>query len=304
MLACSGGADSVALVLIASSMPRAGDRFVVAYVRHDLRPAAETQRELELVRDLAERAGMGFENREVVVARDGSVEAAARTVRYEALAEIAESSGCDAVLTAHHADDQAETVLLRLMRGAGPAGVSGMREQRTLRGQIELLRPALGVPRETLRSVCAAAGERWLEDRTNREDRFERNALRQHVMPELEAIRRGSVASIASSALAAQRAADAIAELAQRLVDEGRDGGAGFAWERSVLAWQPVWIRSETARLAVAATGEEAAVGKDLLLDIAHAIGDESTEPRMWKIGGTEVKLSARRLTVGAAGIA
>src|SRR5205085_1021082 len=95
--------------------------------------------------------------------------------------------GAVAVLTAHHRDDQSETVLANLLRGAGPIGTAGIAPRRMLPGGVALLRPLLGFTRADLRDYCAAADVRWLEDVSNDDQRHHRNYLRRAVLPQLEA---------------------------------------------------------------------------------------------------------------------
>jgi tRNA(Ile)-lysidine synthase len=109
---------------------------------------------------------------------------AARTLRYAALRDMARAAGADWIATAHTADDQAETVLLRLLRGSGPDGLGGIPE-RSPDGRI--LRPLLGVPRAEVLAFARGRGLAWREDASNRDDGYARNRLRRHWLPGLAA---------------------------------------------------------------------------------------------------------------------
>jgi tRNA(Ile)-lysidine synthase len=175
-----------------------------------------------------------FDHREVTVEKGRSgVEAAARKQRYAALGEMCRAHGVDLLLTAHHLDDQAETVLLQLLRGSGPAGLSGMDESnraRSLLGDDKLVmaRPLLAVARAELEAFAAEQGIGWAEDESNSDPRYARNALRHQVMPVLAQAFPGFQRRIARSsahAQSAQRLLDELAEqdLAACLVDQAID---------------------------------------------------------------------------------
>lgn len=173
-LAVSGGPDSLALLLLAhEALP---GRIAVASVDHGLRP--EAAGEVALVERIAAARGIPFTPLAVTLA-PGNVPAQARAARYAALARWAEEAGLGAVATAHHADDQAETLLMRLNRGSGLAGLAGVRP----RGRIEesdvlLLRPLLGWRKAELAAVVAASGITPAQDPTNTDPAFDRARLR------------------------------------------------------------------------------------------------------------------------------
>lgn len=180
----SGGLDSVVLLhALVSRAEHAPPRPSALHVHHGLSPHADRWTEhcaalcaewrvpLQVVRvslDPADRRG---------------TEGAARAARYDAYADCE----TDAIALAHHADDQAETVLLQLLRGAGLPGLSAMPDHRPLRRGLSLIRPLLGLPRSTLHAYARERGLVWIEDESNDDDRYRRNALRLHVMPALEA---------------------------------------------------------------------------------------------------------------------
>lgn len=173
-LAVSGGPDSTALLLLgAAALP---GRVEAATVDHGLR--AESAAEAVAVDRLCARLGVPHETLRVKVGA-GNVQAEARLARYAALAGWIERRGLAALATGHHADDQAETLLLRLNRASGVAGLSGARARGLVPAtRIPLLRPLLGWRRGELAEVVAAAGVEAAQDPSNRDDRFDRARLR------------------------------------------------------------------------------------------------------------------------------
>nr|WP_281381150.1 tRNA lysidine(34) synthetase TilS [Methylobacterium brachythecii] len=183
LLAVSGGPDSTALMYAAAS--GAPERsLAVATVDHALRP--DSTREAENVGQLARRLGL----RHAILTWDtrprGGIQAGARAARYRLLASHAAEIGASLVLTAHTADDQAETVLMRLMAGSGPAGLAGMARERVLGAGIRLARPFLDIPKAELVDYCRANALSFVHDPSNADDRFTRARLRT-LMPSLAA---------------------------------------------------------------------------------------------------------------------
>nr|WP_218885719.1 tRNA lysidine(34) synthetase TilS [Kineococcus aurantiacus] len=216
LVACSGGADSLAL---AAATAFETDRAGLVTVDHGLHPgsAAVARRVLEQGRALglhpvrAERVAVG---------RTGGPEAAARTARYAALERAARQEGAVAVLLAHTLDDQAETVLLGLARGSGTRSLAGMPAVRGL-----FHRPLLGVPRAVVRAACDGL-EPW-EDPANADPALTRSRVRHDLLPALEAgLGPGVAAALARTARAARDDADALDDLAAASTPF-RDGGAG-----------------------------------------------------------------------------
>lgn len=182
LLAVSGGPDSVALMLLCAQ--RQDRRIAVATVDHGLRD--ESRAEAEQVGEWAEALGLPHH----LLIWEGEkprtrIQERARDMRYALLAQCAERIGATAVVTAHHADDQAETILFRLMRGSGVAGLSGMSAETQI-GKISLLRPLLHLRKAELVAVCDAAGHPCFSDPSNQNDAFARARLRK-LAPALDA---------------------------------------------------------------------------------------------------------------------
>ncbi len=173
-VAVSGGPDSLALLLLAhAALP---GRIAAATVDHGLR--AQSGAEAALVGQLC--AGLGVPHATLsVTLGTGNLQAEARSARYAALAEWMQRDGLEALATAHHADDQAETLLLRLNRASGIAGLAGVRAHGMVpRTRLPLLRPLLGFRRSELAEVVAAARWQAVQDPSNTDDRFDRARIR------------------------------------------------------------------------------------------------------------------------------
>ena len=218
-IACSGGLDSMALLRLAHAWcSEQGISSVALHVHHGLSPNADDW--LAHVETASAALGIACEHRRVTVPKDGSgIEAAARKLRYAALGEMARAHGAGLLLTAHHLDDQAETVLLQLLRGSGPAGLSGMdaaNHAPDLLGDASLVmaRPLLTQSRAALEAYAREHALSWVEDESNQDPRYTRNALRHQVMPALANNFPGFQARIARGAAhvaAAQRMLDELA---------------------------------------------------------------------------------------------
>jgi tRNA(Ile)-lysidine synthase len=173
--AVSGGADSVALLVLACA---SGLQVTAWHVDHGLRDNSHT--EATLVRDLAAQLSAHFESRTVAVDSAANVEAHAREARYAVLPS--------AVLTGHTADDQAETILINLLRGSGTRGLAGM--------QPTMQRPLLQLRRSETQSLCDELGITYFHDPSNNDDRFQRNRIRREVLPLLESLSKRDIVPV------------------------------------------------------------------------------------------------------------
>ncbi|GAA4334788.1 hypothetical protein GCM10023144_27380 [Pigmentiphaga soli] len=189
-VAVSGGPDSSALAVLAAERAKArGLTLHLFHVHHGLHGAADAW--AEQAAQLAQHLGLPFSHQRVDVELDdpAGLEAAARSARYAALAQMARSAGLDHILLAHHRDDQAETVMLRLLRGAGIEGMAAMAPM-ALRDGIVYLRPWLRVDRRQILDFIEAWGPAHgfdaVRDPSNLDPRFARGALRNDVLPAIE----------------------------------------------------------------------------------------------------------------------
>lgn len=245
VVACSGGADSLALLAAACSEARsAGWHIVGTTVDHGL----QEQSAEVAARVAAQMAEVGaHETVKVRVQVEGGgagPEAAARNARYDVLGEVAQRVGAEAVLLGHTLDDQAETVLLGLTRGSGGRSLAGMR-----RAYDVFHRPLLDLTRDQTRSACQAQGLQWWEDPHNEDEGYTRVRVRRTVLPVLEVeLGPGIAVNLARTADLMRTDMEFLDDLA---VEAGQQ-----AWpDVSALAALPTALRTRVLRMAALAAG-------------------------------------------------
>ena len=286
-IAYSGGLDS-SVLLDAAVRVAGASRCVALHVHHGLSPNADAW--LAHCEATARALGVEFDARRVDVARDdvpAGIEAAARDARYRALDAMCAAHGAQSLWLAQHADDQAETVLLQLLRGAGLAGLAAMAPVRAVEGGVPRARPLLALLRAQLEQYAYAYGLQWVEDESNEDTRYARNALRHDVMPALAAHFPGfrdALARTAAHAATAQQLLDQLARI--DLHDASRDDGRALSHDALValddaraLNLLRYWMRTlglpgaSTARMAdvLRQLRDVREVGGDHGLRIDHA---------------------------------
>jgi tRNA(Ile)-lysidine synthase len=277
-VALSGGPDSVALVWLLRELTSAGELKAgltgLIHVNHGLR-GEEAERDEAFCRELAGRLSLPIEVARLDVAEAAraerrSIEAVARDLRYRFFAEAADRLGATVVATGHTLDDQAETVLMRLLRGAGSRGLTGIRVRRG-----RFIRPLLECRRADLRGYLAARDEPFCEDSSNASFAIARNRIRHQLIPVIRDIAPGGIAALAR--LASLAAADEayleahVSEVAPSVVltTEG-----GVQLDTGRLAAQPAAIGRRLVRQAlerVAPARGVSASHLDAVLELARA---------------------------------
>ena len=190
LLAVSGGVDSMCMadLFLNSAVKR---RFVLAHCNFHLR-GEESDSDEALVREWAEEHGIifikkDFDTLEYAASNGVSIEMAARELRYRWFAEVCREQGFSALAVAHNANDNAETMILNMLRGTGVKGMTGMRRSSPLSGSDALLiRPLLDFPRKDIHKYAVSYGLQWHEDRTNADSTYKRNCIRNEVFPLFE----------------------------------------------------------------------------------------------------------------------
>jgi tRNA(Ile)-lysidine synthase len=248
ILAVSGGPDSMTLMWLAARWRRAmarGPRLLAVTVDHGLRP--EAAREAREVKRLASSLDMPHRTLRWSGAKPkAGVPAAAREARYRLLAQAARQSRATHILTAHTRDDQAETLLMRLLRGSGIAGLAAMARE-SERDGLRLARPLLDVPKSRLVATLQKAKINFAEDPTNRDPNFTRARLRA-VMPALaaEGCDARNLARLASRLARANAAVEILAEGADRylaLKDRAHTNSGGRTFDAKAFAELPEEVR-------------------------------------------------------------
>ena len=203
LLGLSGGADSVAMLLMLLPGIRSGKIILeAAHVNHGLR-GAESDRDETFCEELCRKEGIPLHLFRAEL-HGRTDEASARRARFSFLFRQYKESGADALILAHHADDQAETFVMRLLRGAGADGLECMKNEETVNG-IRILRPMLRLRREEIRLALKADGYEWREDSTNSDTAYLRNRIRTEVIPTMSRITDAAVEKICrASGLIAQ----------------------------------------------------------------------------------------------------
>jgi tRNA(Ile)-lysidine synthase len=264
--AVSGGADSLALLVLAVD---AGCAVTAVHVDHGLRPGSGV--EADVVAEVARRVGAAFRAETVTVAPGPNLEARARRARYEVLpAEV---------LTGHTADDQAETVLLNLLRGAGLDGLTGFDPQR---------RPLRALRRHETHKLCADLGIHPVHDPSNDDPRFRRNRVRHELLPLLDAIAEREVAAVLARQADLLRGDAALLEDLSRAIDPT---------DARALAAAPEPLAARAVRRWLRAGHEQhppdaATVARVLAVARGDAVGCEVG-------GGRRVRRHDQRMVVG-----
>ncbi len=255
LIAVSGGADSVGLLDVLGELrPTLGLTLACVHVHHGLR--AEADADADFVRCLCEMLDVPFHLERVAVRCEPpweGLEAEARRARYAALEGRGSALGASRIATAHTADDQAETVLMRLLQGAGPRGLAGIAPARG-----PFIRPLLDTRREEIVSHLVSRGLGCVEDVTNRDPRFLRNRMRHDVLPFLTHVFGPGV--VESLCRGADRIRGLVADLERQARSELRRlatrGPSGIVFHVAELLRRPEELAVQTLMLAAAELGE------------------------------------------------
>ena len=220
-VALSGGLDSVVLLdTVCKAQAKNKNEIFAFHIHHGLQKQADDW--LIFCEQLAKKYKIHFDFRLLHLDAEeakGNIEARARAGRYEALADLCDEYGIEDLLLAHHQNDQAETVLLQLLRGSGVAGLSGMPHSRQLQvndHRITLWRPLLNQNRQDLEAYAKERKLQWIEDPSNKDAKYRRNAVRKKIIPALEKIQPEALANMARSAQLLGEAQTLLNRLAQQ----------------------------------------------------------------------------------------
>ena len=300
LVAVSGGADSVALLGACQVLSHRKSHdyniksVVAVHVHHHLRDSAD--QDAEFVQELCDRLGVQLIVKDIYPGKEpGNIAANARDLRYEALTQAARSVNAFNIATAHHGDDQLETILIALCRGAGVDGLSGMAWTRPLEDGLALVRPLLGLRKANCLAFCQMAELSWCEDPTNSDPTQVRARLRRDVLPVLEELWPDAASRATSAADAMAIARHALnAQLQKTFGDDN-----SLSWNRSDIALLPLPIIAAGLRRAAIAGHPNIAdsLGQSLLNQAAEAICSDDRSPKEYHWpGGVILMVTSKQI--------
>lgn len=313
LIACSGGADSVALAI---SLASTGADLALAFARHDARSAPEVERDLAVVRRLARALGVDCVELDCPSgAGKTPSEASMRSARYRALAMEARARSIRFVATGHHADDQLETVLLAMIRGAGPSGMAGMEPSRPIddrEPRVHLIRPMLGISRGDAERLCldsgltrpGSGGFSWATDKTNEDAVYLRNRVRHELVPVLESLNPGMAERVSLNAEWFRQISSLLRTQAIELDQGARRASdeSSMSWSRQRLADRDPVVLGELLRWCVETRFERKGLDRltgATLRQVAEAIRDDTRDPRRFEPGdGLVIEVTAHSVSV------
>lgn len=302
LLAVSGGPDSTALLLMAARWAEQPRRPAVAAATVDHAMRQGSRAEAEAVGALARRLGLAHHLIEWRGPKPRSrIQEQAREARYQLLGACAQQIGADVLVTAHHADDQAETVIFRLLRGSGIGGLRGM-EDAVTQGRLRLARPLLGLRKAELTAFCEACGEPFARDPSNDDPRFARTHLRR--LTGLLAAEGLGVDEIVRLSRRAARMEEAVVAQAKAAAERLGWASAASTRDGAALLDEPPEIVQRLLAAEIARVGGKPR--RQIRLEAVEALTQGLRQARAQNkalranVGGASVRLSANgALTVG-----
>jgi len=289
LVAVSGGADSVALA-VALAVLAARRQWALdvhlAHINHHLRDAADDDE--QLVRKLADTLDVSFHRADIQPADlPGNLEANARDERYAALLTIADDIEADAIATAHHGDDQLESMLMRLIRGASVHGMVGIHSRRRLADRHVLIRPMLGVDHAAAVEFLKTIEQPWREDETNRDRTRWRAKLRADVLPVLRELRPDAAAKAVDTARRLRDAARIVNRTVRRAearhVEHDADGTMTLPRE-AARRMPPALLSELIRRLCLRAGCGADQLASAVIEPVVRAAHDDRGEPRRFEM--------------------
>lgn len=303
IVAVSGGADSLALLhMLAEQRGKRELEIIVAHYNHHLRASA--QRDADYVAHVAQAWDLPYivghgDVEALAEAWDLSLEAAARRARYSFLAQIATEQEGQTVVTAHHADDQAETVLLQALRGTSVA--IGLRPISPLpyAPHLHLWRPLLKVSKDQLLEYCQRYGITYMHDESNDDISFTRNYLRQAIAPRLAAINSSWVAALGRFAEAQATDADFIAQCyAEQVTPHEQRGNSYRRLPKKIYRQLHQALATRWIRLSAQALGQTDDLGHERLLAAHRLASAGETGKRAQLPHGLELQVERAAITI------
>lgn len=277
---------------------------IIAHVVHDLRPRDMTSLDRDAVISLADDLGCESIHESIhTKSLPGNQEHNARTARYETLARIAQGYGIKFAATGHHADDQLETMLMNLSRGAGMRGLGGINDSRQFQG-IKIIRPMLGITHQDAIDLCYELELKFTHDHTNDDHSLTRNRLRHTIIPILREFDPDIARRASTSSDSCRSTINALRVMVERsLWKLGSFDPESISWSRTDLQDQPdaalvelMWMSMDHLCKGIGSDR----VNNSSLNDVVRALTDSSTEPRSCRLGPIVVEVTARTVVTRA----
>ena len=273
----------------------------LAHIIHDLRPPKLTILDRDAVAKLAKDLGCQFIEQSIHIKdQPGNIEHNARTARYDALATIAKEHNLDYIATGHHADDQLETMLMNLSRGAGPRGLAGIQDRRPFQG-ITIIRPMLCITHQDALDLCALANINYTHDHTNDDLSLTRNRLRHQLLPVLRQFDFEIATRASTTADSCRSTVHALGQLVKaHLWTTATIEPNTITFTRKDLRNQPPAALHELLHLSIdhLQTQGHDRLTNQTLQDTIDAITDSSTDPRTCRLGPIVVAVTANQITI------
>lgn len=289
------------VALAAAAGEAAPGLLTVAHILHDLRPAPQSEADRDRAAELARAIGLPFIEATVRVRTlPGNAEGNARKARYESLRSLARERGIRFIATAHNSHDVAESVIMALLRGAGPRGLAGIAPSRRLGPDVCLIRPMLEVSPLQARSLCDSAEWTFARDATNDDPTRLRNAVRAEILPRLLALRPGAETRIASAAQRCKEAADTVTRAARELMGPALSIQR-FEWPRETLRCTTPAVVGEVLRHSAAECAGREVLDKlpaRTLSSAVRLIRSSQTDPKTLRWSGVVVHVDAHTVRV------
>jgi len=279
------------LHLLHGSSRRLNVDLVVGHVDHGLRDSSETDSLFvqRAASDLNVQAhAIAVDVRGLVAREQLSIEEAARILRYRALTQIARDSDCTAIATAHTKDDSAETILMRLFRGAGGDGLRGILPNRTIAPGIALIRPLLHCSKSDLLDYCREEAAEFVDDETNTDLRFRRNMIRSQIVPTLNSTVPGWQDGVIRSGKRIAEDSEFISRQVQPIIDEVTFGSGYFRLDLNTLRALDQAIASRVIRKGFFTATEDQEVPCEISSERVFAVLERARRP-----GGFEIELGS-----------
>ncbi|MCL5409202.1 MAG: tRNA lysidine(34) synthetase TilS, partial [Candidatus Omnitrophica bacterium] len=218
IIAVSGGPDSVCLMDILSKIYKNNKKnFIIAYIHHGLRKEAD--KEIHFVKKISTGYGFSFYCRKIKINKQKgkSIENEARKKRYQSLKDLAKKKGCDGIITGHTLDDQAETILLNMLRGSGLTGLCGMRPEVKIgrNKSVSIIRPLLFISKKDILEYLEKEKLKFQTDKSNFDLKYRRNYIRYKILPVIEKINTGFKKNIGNLSIILQADSDFIKSKAE-----------------------------------------------------------------------------------------